>query len=208
MARPRAARYGEQRMQILQAAAEVFARRGYTAATLNDIAQASGVSKATLYHYFTDKQQLLFDVANEHVQRLVALVAAVTARGLSPAEHLKALIESFLQAYGGAEHAHRVLTEDVKFLGADARRTVEDSQRQVVQAYAQAVAAVRPDLQPVLHKPLAMLLFGMINWTFTWLKPGGELTHQSLAPVVIELFLGGLQTLGAASTPHQGSDGG
>lgn len=207
MARPRAARYGEQRMQILQAAAEVFARRGYTAATLNDIALVSGVSKATLYHYFTDKQQLLFEVASEHVQRLEALVTAVAARGLGPAEHLKALIESFLLAYGGAEHAHRVLTEDVKFLGPDARRTVEDSQRQVVQAYAQAVAAVRPDLEPVLHKPVAMLLFGMINWTFTWLKPEGELTHQSLAPVVVELFLGGLQTLSAASSAHQGVDG-
>jgi TetR/AcrR family transcriptional regulator len=207
MARPRAARYDEQRLQILQSAAEVFARRGYTAATLNEVALASGVSKATLYHYFTDKQQLLFEVANEHVQRLEALVAAVAARGLSPAEHLKTLIESFLQAYGGAEHAHRVLTEDVKFLGTDARRTVEDSQRHVVQAYAQAVAAVRPDLKPELHKPLAMLLFGMINWTFTWLKPEGQLTHQSLSPVVVDLFLGGLQTLSAASTSQQGFDG-
>ena len=37
-----------------------------------------------------------------------------------------------------------------------------------------------------------MLLFGMINWTFTWLKPDGALTHADLAPMVVQLFFGGL----------------
>jgi TetR/AcrR family transcriptional regulator len=36
----------------------------------------------------------------------------------------------------------------------------------------------------------------MINWTFTWLRPGGSMTHESLAPVVAELFLGGLPAVG------------
>jgi hypothetical protein len=37
-----------------------------------------------------------------------------------------------------------------------------------------------------------MLLFGMINWTFTWMKPDGALSHGSLAPIVAQLFFGGL----------------
>ncbi|HLO95395.1 MAG TPA: TetR/AcrR family transcriptional regulator, partial [Burkholderiaceae bacterium] len=43
-----------------------------------------------------------------------------------------------------------------------------------------------------LEKPVAMLLFGMINWTFTWLKPDGELSYDSVAPMVADLFFGGL----------------
>ena len=39
---------------------------------------------------------------------------------------------------------------------------------------------------------MTMLLFGMINWMFTWLKPDGELDHESIAPMVADLFLGGL----------------
>ena len=46
-----------------------------------------------------------------------------------------------------------------------------------------------------LDTPLAMLLFGMINWTFTWLKPGGTLSHETLAPVVTALFFGGLPSV-------------
>ena len=43
-----------------------------------------------------------------------------------------------------------------------------------------------------LIKPLTMILFGMINWTFTWFKERGPLTYADMAPVVADLFLGGV----------------
>jgi TetR/AcrR family transcriptional regulator len=181
---------------MLQAAAQLFATRGYTATTMQQVAQACGVSKATLYHYVADKHELLAQIAGGHVARLEALVCKVQALQLPPREHLEQLILSFMQAYASASHEHRVLTEDVKFLAEEDQRSVVDSQRRVVAAFAAAVAAVRPDLRSRrLSKPLAMLLFGMINWTFTWLRPSGPLTHASLAPLVVELFLGGLSAL-------------
>jgi len=193
MARPRAATYDDQRAQILAAAAQLFASRGYTAATMNEVAAACGVSKPTLYHYVRDKHDLLAQIAAGHVARLEALVADVQAQGLAPEAHLRQLIRRFMLAYADAEHEHRVLTEDVKFLAATEQRAVMAAQRRVVAAFAEAVAMLRPELQAArLNTPLAMLLFGMINWTFTWLKAGGALTHETLAPVVEQLFFGGL----------------
>jgi AcrR family transcriptional regulator len=198
MARPRSAGYDGQREQVLAAAAQLFATRGYAATTMNGVAAACGVSKATLYHYVRDKHDLLAQIAVGHVALLEALVQQVAAERLAPEAHLRALIERFMQAYGGAEHQHRVLTEDVRFLAEEARAEVLDGQRRVVEAYADAVAALRPDLQRArLHKPLAMLLFGMINWTFTWLRAGGALSHESLSPVVTALFFGGLPAVQA-----------
>ena len=40
-----------------------------------------------------------------------------------------------------------------------------------------------------------MLLFGMINWMFTWMKSDGALTHEAMAPIVADLFLGGLSAV-------------
>jgi len=191
MVRPRAATYDDQRALILARAAELFARRGYTAASMNEVAAACAVSKATLYHYVRDKHALLAQIASEHVARLEALVREVKAQRLAPAAELDALIRRFTAAYADAQHEHRVLTEDVKFLHDDERAAVEAGQRRVVAAFAAAIGRVRPELAP-LATPLAMLLFGMINWTFTWMKPGGALTHQTLAPIVAELFFGGL----------------
>jgi AcrR family transcriptional regulator len=191
MARTRAATYDDQRALILARAAELFARRGYTAASMNEVAAACAVSKATLYHYVRDKHALLAQIAGDHVARLEALVAAVKAERLAPAAELDALIRRFTAAYADAQHEHRVLTEDVKFLHDAERAQVEAGQRRVVAAFAAAIARVRPDLAS-LATPLAMLLFGMINWTFTWMKPAGTLSHATLAPIVAELFFGGL----------------
>lgn len=196
MARPRSPGYDDQRDQILAAAAALFAHRGYTAATMNDVAAACGVSKPTLYHYVRDKHDLLAQITHTHVARLEALVAEVGARRLAPEARLRALIDSFVRAYVSAEHQHRVLTEDVKFLEAAEQAAVLEGQRRVVTAFADAVAALRPGLAAArLEKPVAMLLFGMINWTFTWLKPGGTLDHTTLSPLVADLFLGGLLSL-------------
>ena len=199
MARPRSAGYDGQREQILAAAAQLFATRGYTASTMSEVAAACGVSKATLYHYVRDKHDLLAQITSGHVARLEALVAEVSGMGLPPPARLKRLIQRFMQAYASAEHEHRVLTEDVKFLADADRNAVLQAQRRVVAVFADAVAALRPDLQQArLHKPLAMLLFGMINWTFTWLKPGGSLDHTTLAPLVEALFFGGLPAVPAS----------
>jgi AcrR family transcriptional regulator len=193
VARPRSAGFDGQREQILAAAARLFAERGYSAATMADVAAASGVSKATLYHYVHDKHDLLAQIAAGHVARLEALLAEVRAQRLPPEAQLRALIQRFMQAYAGAQHQHRVLTEDVRFLAPAERAAVLAAQRRVVGGYAEAVAAARPALRAAqLHTPLAMLLFGMINWTFTWLRPEGPLSHAAMGEVVAALFFGGI----------------
>jgi TetR/AcrR family transcriptional regulator len=65
------------------------------------------------------------------------------------------------------------------------------------------VAACRPDLSPELHKPMAMLLFGMINWTFTWLRPDGTLSYAALGEMVADLFFGGLPAVTGTLAPTQ-----
>ena len=204
MVRSRAPNYDDQRALILARAAEVFARRGYTAASMNEVAAACSVSKATLYHYVRDKHALLAQIAAEHVTRLEALVREVRAERRLPADELDVLIRRFTAAYADAQHEHRVLTEDVKFLRDNERAAVEAGQRRVVAAFAAAIGRVRPELA-LQATPLAMLLFGMINWTFTWMKPGGRLSHATLAPIVAALFFGGLPAV-EAPTPRPQRD--
>ncbi len=199
MARGRAPGYDAQRETILSQAAELFARQGFVGTSMNEVATACGMSKPALYHYVRDKSQLLFEIATTHVARLHALIDEVAAGDdvhpppTDATAHVRRLIERFVLEYAGARHAHRVLTEDVKFLEPADQARVLELQRQVVSSFANAIAQVRPELIAAdLHKPLAMLLFGMMNWMFTWLQPDGKLSHADMAPVVADLFLGGL----------------
>jgi AcrR family transcriptional regulator len=198
MGRGRAAGYDEQRELILDRAAALFARGGYPGTSMNQVAEASGLSKATLYHYYRDKYTLLVSIADSHVSRLQRIVREALAEDQSPDARMRELIARLVEEYADAQNAHRVLTEDVKFLEPEDRERILDKEREVVRGFAQVVAELRPDLaQAALGKPLTMLLFGMINWMFTWMKPHGALDYQAMAPIVSDLFLGGLAAVEA-----------
>jgi len=199
MPRGRAPTYDAQREAILAGAAKLFAERGYSDVSMNEVARACGVSKPLLYHYVRDKDDLLVLICEGHVSRLVQLVRETIAEQSDPEARLKLMIRRFVEAYAEARHEHRVLTQDVKFLHGAGKARVLSREREVVAAFADTIAQLRPDTEP-LHKPLTMLLFGMINWMFTWLHPSGELTYEAMAPVVSDLFFGGL---GAVRAPRK-----
>ena len=84
MPRGRASGYDTQRAQILARAARLFAQQGYSGTSMNQVAEACGVSKPSLYHYVRDKHQLLVEIAETHVARLLALIEEVDAARLAP----------------------------------------------------------------------------------------------------------------------------
>lgn len=199
MARGRSPGYDDQRDMILQRAAELFAQRGYPATSMNEVAQACGLSKPSIYHYFKDKYALLLEICDGHVSRLHVLVQQVQAQDLPAELRLRTLIERFVHEYAHAKEAHRVLTEDVRFLESEDQQRVLDKERAVVAGFSETVAQLRPDVDKAgLAKASTMLLFGMMNWMFTWLKPGGALDHTGIAPMVADLFMGGIH---AVQTP-------
>jgi AcrR family transcriptional regulator len=192
--RGRHANYDDQRDMILARAAELFARGGYPGTSMNQVAEACGLSKATLYHYFRDKYALLVSIAEEHVNRLQGIVGDALAEEAAPQGQMRALVRRLVEEYANAQHEHRVLTEDVKFLEPADRQRILGKEREVVAAFARVVSALRPDLRDVaMSKPLTMLLFGMVNWMFTWMRPQGALAYEDMAPIVADLFLGGLE---------------
>lgn len=199
MARGRSADWAPNRESIVRTAAALFAQQGYPGTSMSDLARACGVSKPLLYHYVDDKYRLLLEITEGHVNRLAALVAEVEAQPLDATQRLRQLIGRFVQEYAEARHDHGVLTQDVKFLEPADRERVLRIERQVVASFAAAISQARPELATAaLDKPLTMLLFGMINWMFTWLRPDGKIGPEQMAPIVADLFLGGL---GAVQPP-------
>jgi len=208
MSRTRSASFEQHRETIRAQAARLFAQHGYPVTPIAELARSCGISKALLYHYYRDKEQLLFDIAERYLDSLLAIVAEVEAQTLAPPARLRQLIERFMGAYEDAAVYHRVLVQDVKYLKTAHRNQINARQRKVVQAYADAVAAAAPQLAgSVLLKPVTMTLFGMINWTFTWLKDEGPVHYADMAPVVADLFLRGVASVRPAAADGNGRTG-
>ncbi len=177
MARPQSADYEDQRRAILDAAAQVFAATSYPAATMADVARALTTSKARLYHYYESKEAILFDLLERHTQRLVSLTEQTS--------ELASLIRLFLAEYQTSVTRHVALLNDVKFLSVEKRQLILDRERAVVAAFGRALAAAYPQIPPAQLTPKTMMIFGMINWTFTWLKADGTLSYADYAEQVI-----------------------
>jgi AcrR family transcriptional regulator len=197
MARPRSLQHDLRRDQILDIAAQCFADRSYAAASMNDIAAAGGTSKARLYHYYESKEAILFDLLDRHTQRLLALIGQVEAtaqRGrLDDRAALHELVRAFLEEYESSATRHAALLHDTKFLGDQQRELILDRQRDVVSAATRFLRRAYPQrVVDANQTAVTMMLFGMINWTFTWLRPGGPMTYADFADQVIALLEGGL----------------
>lgn len=111
--RPRQRRSRETVDAILEAAARVFAERGYSAGTTNRIAEAAGVSIGSLYEYFPNKDAVLIALAEQHVERMMASVHAHLADELSAGQPLERMLRGFvgamLEVHERSPDLHRVV---------------------------------------------------------------------------------------------------
>lgn len=199
MARPKSSQHELRRDEILDVAAQCFADRSYPAASMNDIAAAGGTSKARLYHYYESKEAILFDLLDRYTQRLLAIIGQVEAtaqrRNLDDRAALHELIRSFLEEYEHSATRHVALLHDTKFLSPMQRDLILDRQRDVVSAVTRFLRRAYPQrVTPENQTALTMTLFGMINWTFTWLRPGGPMSYVQFAEEVIAVLERGLGT--------------
>jgi len=201
MARPKSATHDIKRDAILDIAAQCFAQSSYPAASMNEIAAACGTSKARLYHYYESKEAILFDLLDRHTQRLLGLIAQTEAtaqrKNLDDRAALHELVRAFLQEY-------ETSANDTQFLSdvADAalgvspispRELILNRQRDIVAAMTRFLKRAYPErLTPTNQTALTMMLLGMINWTFTWLRPGGPMSYAQFAEEVVGMLEKGL----------------
>jgi AcrR family transcriptional regulator len=197
MARPKSATHDVKREAILDIAAQCFAQASYPAASMNTLATACGTSKARLYHYYDSKEAILFDLLDRYTQRLLALIGETEAvaqrQNLDDRAALHELIRRFLQEYESSATRHVALLSNIQFLGEQQRELVLQRQRDVVAAFTRFLNRAYPQrMRERNQTAVTMMLFGMINWTFTWLRPTGTLSYSNFADEVIAMLEGGL----------------
>jgi AcrR family transcriptional regulator len=208
MARPKSASHDLKREEILEVAANCFAASSYPAASMNDLASALGTSKARLYHYYDSKQAILFDLLDRYTQHLVELVGEVHAPAkayrCTPKQAVHKLVTRFLQTYEISATRHIALLHSTQFLSEAQRALVVQRQRQVVNALGDMLSQAYPERVTSQNKiPLTMMLFGMINWTFTWLRPQGPLSYDAFAQEVIATLENGFTLPKPECQPHK-----
>ena len=205
MARARAKDYDEKRLIILHRSAQLFAESGYVGTSMNTIADGCRVSKALLYHYYPDKEAILFDILSAHLEKLVAAVEQAGDETANPQARLKAVISTFLEQYRHADAEHQVQIASLRLLPKEKQQPLLAMERMLVDILAGALAVARPSVSHKrVLKPLTMTVFGMLNWHYLWFREGGPMTRAQYADFVTRLVLGGATDAAAAVSGTNG----
>jgi AcrR family transcriptional regulator len=173
--------------EILEHATRLFAERGYDGTTLQDIADAIGITRPGLYHYISSKEQLLAALVRDVSENTAHIVRVIRVRtDLSSVEKLRAVVRGLVLQRAGAPERFRVLDraeaalpEGVAALHLKARREVLAEVRAIIEE-----GVSQGEFRPRDERLAALSVIGMCNWVAWWFHPG---SNHPAEPVADEL---------------------
>jgi len=192
--RPKSAPAGT-RERIVAAAVSLFAEQGFDATSVNQVVTRAGVAKGALYHHFASKDDLLYEVYRELVDRQLAGLTEILDRGLPPAEALRELIGDLVATTAASLREAKVFSRESHRLGdanqarvRSARRGIHDAVTDLVRS-AQASGEFARVASPEM---ISFTIFGVINELPVWYRPDGPKQPAEIAAELSSLILAAL----------------
>lgn len=197
--RPHAARLpaARRRKQLLEVALQVFGERGFHPTSMNDVAEAAGVTKPVLYQHFRSKRDLYREVLTDVGAELMEAITKATAAAASPHEQVELGFIAYFRFVAANEAAFRVL------FGGGTRRDEEFATQvaAVEGSIAEAIATLIDveGLDAAQRRQLAHGLVGLAEGTSRlWMAEGAEQPPEDLARLVADLAWRGLRGIQGA----------
>jgi AcrR family transcriptional regulator len=183
--------------EILDAAAEIFHRQGYSDTSVQNVADAVGILKGSLYYYIDSKDDLLYRVLLEVHGEAVGIIEDVAAMSeLTPIEKLDAYLRRHVE-YNTQNltkiavyyHDHNQLAPERRERIRQQRRIYEDFVEGLIRD-GQELGEIDSSFDPRI---LAYCLFGAANWIYTWYRPGGRVSAETLSDTIASFILDGIR---------------
>jgi AcrR family transcriptional regulator len=180
--------------EIFAAALRLFQAKGYHGASMQDLADAMGMQKASLYYYIRSKEELLFRVCERGSGAFTQELRDIVASDARPTEKLERAIECHLVALCEQLDLFTVFLREQKFLGAAYKRKLRAEGKQ----HAALLAAILQqgvssgEFRDINVPVTTLAILGMCNWLFEWYSPDGPLTPREIAANYAALVTKGL----------------
>lgn len=193
MPRIRADDYDDKKTKILNAAASLFAKYGYAGCKMEQIAEHCGVSKSMLYHYFKKKEDVLFEILQQHVLRLIDLVKSYTetSKAKNNVEFFRGLVEVYLEPAKDARAHHVVALHDMRYLTDEQKVKQVKLERDLLKLVSDVLVKIAPNTDTADQPIYPLLLLGMMNWIELWYRRSGKVSPAEFYDRVAHLFLRG-----------------
>ncbi len=180
--------------EIIAAATRIFREKGYHATSMQDIAEAVGLLKGSLYHHISSKQELLLKVFENGMQVATERLEEVACAELPPAEKLRQAIVRHIELITEDLDQATVSLMEARALTLKQRRRLI-AQRDYFDGLFQGIIQDGIDagvFRPVDATLITFALMGMHNWLVLWYREDGRLSPREIAAIFADLVLNGL----------------
>lgn len=183
------------RASIVRAAARLFEDKGYHATGMDDIAEAIGLRKPTLYYYVKSKAEIVVWIHNDVMASVLGKLEYSVAEGIDPVEGLRQVVADILEIMDTKPGYLRVFFEHHREIPEPLRTDTirkRDRYQWLVEALIQE-GIRRGQFRKVNVRTAALALFGITNWTYQWYKPTGQLSYLEVADELLSIYLKGVE---------------
>ena len=189
--RPQKGEGGGLRAELIEKSARLFRTKGYDNTTVRDIAAAAGIQAGSWFYHFKTKQEILAAIMEQGMQRALAEVEAIAAEQLAPSVRLHRLVEAHLHTLLAPDHHFiAVLLYEWRSLDAPARERIVALKDRYEAVWDQAIAALHHSGDWAMPSQFdRLLIFGALNWTVQWYKPGNGADVRELAAQAMRFIL-------------------
>lgn len=182
------------RDDILDAAAQVFRQKGFHGASMSDIAEAVNLQKASLYHHVSSKQEILLALLDRALGLLTEHIAGIAAQDIPADEKLRQMMRAYLIALADNSDLSSVLLFEHRSLDKKSRAR-HIPQRDKFEGLWRDVLNEGVHTKVFNCKDTGMAvraLMGVMNWTLTWYRTGGDKPIEKIADEYADLLFNGL----------------
>lgn len=180
--------------EIFDAAASLFKQKGFHATSMQDIADAVGMQKGSLYYHISSKEELLFRISYSAISTITEQLEEIAAASLTPSAKLRAAITNHVETLCYRLDLMSVFLKESNTLTADQQAQIFGHRRRYEELFRDIL---REGVESGEFRPLDVgatsdALLGMLNWMHHWYRPEGRLTPEEIAEVFIDLALHGI----------------
>jgi TetR/AcrR family transcriptional regulator, cholesterol catabolism regulator len=182
--------------ELHAAATRLFRQRGYHATSMQDLGEALGMNRGSLYHYISGKDELLWAILNRALDLLDARVLPLLESDAPPVERLTDAIRGHLRV--AADHADELALVQIEMraLSRERRREIIARRDAYELRWRGAIEAGIGDgsLREFDVRLAGIGILSACNWFTQWYRPAGLMSVDEVADAFAELFLGGLRS--------------
>ena len=195
--------YDANRSRVIAIAADLFARNGYHGTGIAELGRAVGLGRGALYHYIESKEAVLYAISKDQVDKMNAFAEATLGRDLEPAELLHEMARGLLRNVATHRAEWVVFFREYGALTGDRRDRVIAARERYEGYWRQALDhGVRTGVLRSTPRLLVKGILGMLNYTYLWFEPDGELSPEELADVFMDALINGIHNgAGAEQQP-------